>query len=700
MKKLLLSTLALSAFLAPLEAQETVQSIACWSFDKTDSGSATEHVSQELNPLSGPIQSVPGVKGKAIKLDGFRSYILKDAFPDADFAEGFSVEGWVAVAMYPWSWAPVVDCSLEPLQGFFFGIGPDGQIGLKLAAGTTWQVIESGPIVPLNQWTHIAATFQPAKGVKIYANGKLITQHEIDGNFIPPKPGRPMSIGRTLYAQNWRERQLTTEKAHFFIDGILDEIDISTGVKSAKTIRAAYRSVKHPPKPALSSRKKLPTGPRGDGSFGAFYARLNYYQEWDALWRVGDKPDIFVRFDQSPVQLVFWRGASFVPCWVTENETWYTNEWLETWGADVSSCAEPIMDRHCRFSHVRLIENTPARVVVHWRYALNDAFYRVAALSDDGRGEWADEYHVIYPDQIGVRKIDLHYSKPERKHDWVEQIVVLPPGKYPDDVIERDAITLLNMDGAAAVYTWSEDLPKEMPEPKKANISHVNLKSAYQPFIVVPPDPVDTVEGKWDSPFFRSFAAGQTMPGYRPDPVPTVFGWWDHWPVAQIPGDGRWVTTPDRPSHFNLTTFVQWKDHKKTQTTRTRVMLQGMIEAKAEQLVPIAKSWLQAPEISTGPDYRSHGYDTAERAYVLERTGKQPATCSIHFSASTDRPLIHPALIIRNWGNQKAKANINGRPMESGPKFRQGLVQNVEGYDLIVWLDLKTSEAIKLELSP
>lgn len=98
---------------------------------------------------------------------------------------------------------------------------------------------------------------------------------------------------------------------------------------------------------------------------------------------MSDVPDAYVRFDRSPVQLVFWRGASFVPCWVSENGIWYLNEWLETWGRDVASCAEPIMDRHCRYSHVRLIEDTDARVVMHWRYALSDAFYKVAAVGDD-----------------------------------------------------------------------------------------------------------------------------------------------------------------------------------------------------------------------------------------------------------------------------------------------------------------------------
>ena len=86
------------------------------------------------------------------------------------------------------------------------------------------------------------------------------------------------------------------------------------------------------------------------------------------------------------MQLVFWRGTSYVPCWVSENGIWYLNEWLETWGSDVASCAEPLMDRICQYSHVRIIENTSARVVIHWRYALNDAFYAIAGHKENATG--------------------------------------------------------------------------------------------------------------------------------------------------------------------------------------------------------------------------------------------------------------------------------------------------------------------------
>ncbi len=278
------------------------------------------------------------------------------------------------------------------------------------------------------------------------------------------------------------------------------------------------------------------------------------------------------------------------------------------------------MDRQCRYSHVRLIENTEARVVIHWRYALSDAFYDFVAVGDDGRGEWCDEFHIIYPDQVGVRRMELHYSKPERKHDWVEQIVILPPGKYPDDVIEKQAVSLVNMKGEVKQYSWHDDIEVEMPEPEGANMSYVHLKSEYRPFFIISPDPVKTVEGSWDSPFFRTYASHMARGGYSPDPAPSVYGWWNHWPVAQVPGDGRWVVTPDRPSHFNLTTFVQWNDYEYTDHTRTRIMLQGMTDKNADELVPMANSWLHAPKMKILSDAYSGGtYDQSERAYLLEK---------------------------------------------------------------------------------
>ena len=232
-----------------------------------------------------------------------------------------------------------------------------------------------------------------------------------------------------------------------------------------------------------------------------------------------------------------------------------------------------------------------------------------------------------------------------------------------------------------------------MPKPKGANMSFVNLKSAYKPFFIISPNPVETVEGKWDSPYLRTYAANMGQ-GYREDPVPSVYGWWNHWPVAQIPGDGRWVVTPDHPSHFNLTTFVQWEDYARTNKTRTRIMLQGMTPKGAADLVPLAKSWLQAPKLDlTSSAYQGGGYDQSERAYIIVKSNAAAqAPLDFKIQASEESPLLNPAIIVRNWGKQKAELRISGREIPDGKNFRQGIVSRPAGDDLIIWLRLESEK--------
>lgn len=106
----------------------------------------------------------------------------------------------------------------------------------------------------------------------------------------------------------------------------------------------------------------------------------------------------------------------------------------------------------------------------------------------------------------GVRIQELHYSQPERRHDWLEQMILLPPDHYPEEVMENEEVTLVNMQGEYKNYSY-QNIESKMNLPEAANISLINTKSEYRPFIIIPPDPVDVVEGSWDSPPFISYSA-------------------------------------------------------------------------------------------------------------------------------------------------------------------------------------------------
>ena len=130
-------------------------------------------------------------------------------------------------------------------------------------------------------------------------------------------------------------------------------------------------------------------------------------------------------------------------------------------------------------------------------------------------------------------------------------------------------------------------------------------------------------------------------------------------------------------------------------------MLQGMTDKKADELVPLAKSWLHAPAMEITSDAYAGGfYDQSERAYLIEKTdpGKQ-TPCTFVLEASEDSPLINPAVIIKNWGGQPASCTINGKQTFQGKDFRQGIRKTLDGEDLILWFPLEEEKPVTISIN-
>ena len=189
------------------------------------------------------------------------------------------------------------------------------------------------------------------------------------------------------------------------IEGLIDEVMIYDRALTAEEIRKSFQEF-CPPAGELArpdlERRILPGEVDGSPAekFGATCRTLKFHELWDNLWRPGTYRDIVVRFDTVPGSVVFWQGTSFGSGWVTENNKWMSDQSWEIGGPH--GCAEHMADKRGRFDHVRLIENTDARVVVHWRYASIDVGYVFP-----GTDVWADEYYTIYPDGVGVRFVDV-----------------------------------------------------------------------------------------------------------------------------------------------------------------------------------------------------------------------------------------------------------------------------------------------------
>ena len=676
---LLFSNLELMA--GPIN-NESKDLIAWWKLDSVENGRIVEAIGGKYDQIIGNYKLVSGISDKALRFDGFTTSITRKAADFPALNQEFTIIAWVAPAAYPWNWCPIVAQHKGEAAGFYFGIGPRGEVGLSLALDSHWHLVASEEKIPLRKWTHIAATYNQNYGVKIYINGRLVKEAKIESIF---RQARDIDV---IIGMNYDKvvpsdpvRPQATLPARYSFDGIIDEIKIYGRALNDNLISSSYTSVQKMPEPDIPVRI-MPSGRTGPGRFGAYYTKLNYYEEWDTLWRVGEYADVVVEFDNSPIRMVFWRGTRYSPAWVMENGQWMADQSAESF-TNEDGCFEHMLDAKCLYSHVRIIENTDARIVVHWRYipvSVRQKFSQVDELT--GWPDAVDEYYSFYPDGIGIRKVIMYTSgKPLGPQ---ETIVLCQPGTRPEDNINLDALTLVNLKGESHVYSWAQGPPKIDPQkPVDPVIQVVNLKSKYKPFLIFEPG-------------CRMRAFGIEVRGNV-----SPFPWWNHWPVAQIPSDGRYAQAPDRASHFSLA----WGGppiHKGEGLVYWATWIYGATTDRPEKLVDLAKSWINAPELElSSGNYKFLGYDISQRAYIIQNDHPSKAgELKLSIAATQEKPVNNLCLVIKNYGASDALVLIDGKKQERSSGVRTGNIRRLYGNDLIVWIEHKTTKPINIEIKP
>ena len=547
----------------------------------------------------------------------------------------------------------------------------------------TWETCVSQSRVPLMQWSYVVGTFDPQSGVRLYIDGKPAGECSVKGRSDPAKK-TGLRIGRNF--QDLPPTSLVRTSAafptYYSLDGILDELKIYNRALAAEEVAGTYQSTKPSTAPELTARH-WPTLPKSN-HFGAVYTALKLYPEWDALWRTGPYSDVVVSFADLPYHYVFWRGGNFGNTMVTENGIWVGDQSFES-GTKVGT-AEHMNDKHNMNSRISVVENTDARVVLHWQYGLVDVIGQFSNVDPaTGWGDWADEFFYIYPDGVAVRYgtaygTDEHYS-------FTEPTILLEPGKKPEDYISLQAATVANGKGDARTYSWDPVSPPfPFPDPPAdANIAVVNLKSEYKPFYIYQ---AGTTLGPYGWP-------PELRPDYSHFPV------WDHWPVNQAPTDGRYQLFPDDFASAAVMSPdpTGWVDGPGP--TKSSYFLFGLTRESAVDLALLDRSWLNPPTLKTAGSDLTAKFDPSQRAYVLE--GSDAAKNSrekVDFTlqASDQSPAVNPAFVIKNWGDSPATVRIGGkRPADA--VVRTGLVHRLEGTDLVIWVRAQSTDPIRLSIS-
>lgn len=668
---------------APIGLSQESRPAARWTLDAVSEGTVVLDSAADISDaLAGNYRAVKGVAGQAIKFDGYTTSVARKPENAPDLPSAFTLEAWVALAAYPWSWCPVIAHTQEN-AGYALEIGPAGELVIRVYSGSLWRMCVSRSNLSINNWAHVAGVFDPDSGLAVYINGQEQGRLEFKGNMVIPRRSE-LLIGSVPQPTepSYIHRTHGTLPGWFSLDAILDEVTIHGRALSAGQLAENYAALRSDTSPDIPPRI-LPSGPPGPGTFGAYYTHLKYYWEWDDLWRIADHPDVVVQFDDSPVRVVFWRGTRYSPAWVTENNLWMADQSVEAWN-DEEGCFEHMQDRHCRYSHVRIIENTPARVVVHWRYAPTSAYDSHWNVNPrTGWGCWVDEYYYFYPDQTGIRKYSWEAGSLGRPRQFQESIPLTGPGQTQGDVVNVEYVTIGNLLGATQTFSYIQNPPRKTEKtiPKGPMIQQHNLKSDNKPFII--------------------FEPGGEMHYLRDMNIEALSrsGSCSHWPIGQMRCDGRTQRTPDRAASFlgfPITDPVIHDDGNR----RWISSLYGMNDLPFDHLVPLAKSWIRAPELRVASgEVRSLGYDFSQRAYVLAAQESAGTEAELVLEAGPESPLRNACLVIKGWGDGPTRVSIRGdAELETGD-HRLGRIRTLEGTDLLVWIAAEAGARVTITLS-
>lgn len=669
----------------PIIENRIREPITYWSFDEgmIDGGNK---VTEKLTNISVPVSGnktywIPGVSGTALKFDGYYSGIKLPVQYAPRISGEFTIEAWITMAAHPFGWVPIVHQSNWKEAGYYFGINAKGQVGFLSNIGGRWRELITDKSINNYRWTHLAVSYNDEeRKLIIYIDGKSEAELKINPDIESSAlihANAPLTIGLNtdplipLPNERFSYGQYPCITG---FEGAIDEVRFYSEELSSADISKAYLKFKpnEISTESLFDKRILPGLPGYADKFGAEYKTFSYHNLWDNCWRTSNYDDILIKFDKLPTSVTFWRGPSYGAGWVTDKNFWMLDQSVETGNA--ISYVEHMSDKQGRYSHVRIIENTDARVVIHWRYSANDVLYSFNENYGEA-GIWVDEYLTIYPDGVGIRKVNqraLNWNEePPDKISWQDVQFASQPGMTPDDVMNLEAVHLANLNGETAVMDWTNGVPPENPLPS-ANIELINFKSEYKVFLAFQ-------EGTFINPW-----------GHVPKNMYCHFMTWNHWPVAFITSQGKSSLFPDRITHSALCAADNAVDHG-------NIAMYGFTNQSVESLIPLVKSWNHPAELTHNKNCENFGYDKDQRAYLIRSFGEN---IEFDLESSESYPLNNPCFVIKNWnGSEKVKVMVNSEKIELGNENRQGIVRDTDGKRmLLVWLKLNSLRRNHVEI--
>jgi hypothetical protein len=350
---------------------------------------------------------------------------------------------------------------------------------------------------------------------------------------------------------------------------------------------------------------------------------LDYKRAWDPRFN-----DVVVSLPNG-TRFVFWRGASYIPFWASPYNIGLTYQWAEGLHLQAPNAEggfempEAINDKELRYSTVKILESTAARVHVRWAYQATDIAYRT----------WGDqpvEDYYFYPDGFGTRVVTLT-AAPEAQYELSEFISLTPQGTFPLRVLPKKIVEMLYLNGDSRSFTLPLGRDSDEAESRLATIRRgPAVYRVYQ-------HQDDQVPAIYFSPTNPPPAMG-FGPFYDGGEMVTPAYWGDHWPLSRekltryyihsgiFTGpahnsfmgwtryeSNNWVEGNPEPITISRTITIDSQGSAKQMTTRRWAWLIGKIAASDDEL----RAWGQS--FSSPPSVTLKGARLDVPAYVQER---------------------------------------------------------------------------------
>ncbi len=558
--------------------------------------------------------------------------------------------------------------------GYLLAVDALGKPQMLGNFGGSWTAVGGPATLSLHEWHHLAGVYDASAGrLALYVDGIEVAVQPVSGP-LRSAATRDFVIGLNRDpVWNVGGSEMHTEaftRSLFGIEGLIDEVRLYDRGLSAAEVRAAASRPGAANAPVLASRELPDLSGTG---FAATQATLDYHPLWDQLFHDSGYDDVVVSFDSLPTSVVFWKGMTYGPAWVSGNGVWAHDQSMEF--GDSQGLVEHMGDKQVRYAHARVVEATDARIVVHWRYAPVAVSYRLFETA--GELGWVDEYYTIYPDGTTVRFVDDWFGSQEGgpPAGWQGTYVLTPPGADWSEIYNPVVASVMTADGKRG------DLDVVEPTDSSAFLSGAaviwtNTRSEYRLY--------RGVTGGSEVVYHEDLLAGDWAP-FEPEVPEDYFfsvsplGLGNHWPVAQAPNDGRGAFFNDRLSHSEGFAGIEVDAAQKS-------MLYGFSRSP-EAALPMVNGWNDPPDVIAS-SLPSEGFERGEHAYHFSG-----AATTLSFTLSGSTTIHNPGIVVRGWtGSATPTVTVDGAsvPALSGLHFNRG------ERTLVVWVpfDAATAELV------